>query len=267
MRKRGLRRKIAGNKVVLFFFEPQHKNLTGWGVIMNKFFKIAALTVSLIIFTVGGPAVLAGMGNNMPSGPHYELGLIGRPNVFNGSGATDSSRHTIFIPLDSQGYVDGKVKLYVTQKGTDFVVVDGDATADGVAKLNLPEGYYAVFCRALGKPGGNINFTAWFTYWLDDANQMLSDAIWMGNVDLTRAKGKSPTVEISKLFYYTGCLIYDPDGTAASGDEYQVCYSNEWVFDVDGFNEYWWDIANNGLKRLEIRFYPVEAGYVPPPLP
>ena len=235
---------------------------------MNKLFKIAALTVSLIIFTVGGTAALAGMGNDMPSGPHYELGLIGRPNVYNGSGDVNSGRHTIFIPLNTDGYVNGTVELYMkSSKGTDFVVVDGDATRDGVARMTIPLGYYAVFCRALGKPGGQINFTSWFTYWLDINELTVSDAIWMGNVDLTRLKGKASTVEISKLFYYSGCLDYDPDGIAGSGDEYQTCYSDTWVFDIDGFNEYWWDITNQGLKRLEIRFYPVQEGYVPPPLP
>ncbi len=89
----------------------------------------------------------------------------------------------------------------------------------------------------------------------------------MGNVDMTRTKGKAATVEISKLFYYSGCLAYDPDGTAGSGDEFQTCYSDTWVFDIDGFNEYWWDLTNQGLKRLEIRFYPVQEGYIPPPLP
>jgi len=231
---------------------------------MNKMITLFAL--SLIILATN-QTVFAGLGNNMPSGPHFELGLIGRPNVYKGSGAEDSNRHTIFIPLDSSGYVDGKVQLYVKAVNTDFQVVDGDATKDGVAKLNIPKGYYAVFCRALGKPGGEINFGAWFTYWLDVNNLMLSDAIWMGNVDMTRTKGKASTAEISKLFYYSGCVSYDPDGTAGTGDEYQTCYTDEWVFDVDGFNDYWWDIDNKGLKRLEVRFYPVQAGYIPPPLP
>ncbi|MHC4844291.1 MAG: hypothetical protein ACYTEE_10860 [Planctomycetota bacterium] len=228
--------------------------------------KIAVFTL-FVCMVVGiiSPA-FAGNGNNMPSGPHYELGLIGRPNTYTGSGTDNSNRHNIFIPLDTDGYVDGKVKLKMTQ-GDGFLVVDGDATEDGVARLQIDQGYYAVFARALGKPGGNINFTAWFTYWLDAGEAQLSDAIWLGNVDLTRDRRKPQTVEISKLFYYTGCLFYDPDGIPSSGDEQVICYQNDWVFDILGFNEYWWDIDNNGLKRLEIRFYPVPAGYVPPPLP
>jgi hypothetical protein len=218
---------------------------------------IASLVVLMV---VGMGVVFAGNGNGFPSGPHEELGLIGRPNTYTGNGTTNSNRATIFIPLDTSGYVDGKVKLYMTQ-GDEFLVVDGDATADGQATLQIGPGYYAVFARALGKPGGNINFDAYFTYWEDGST--LSDAIWMGNVDLTRESKKPQTVEISKLFYYTGCLDY----ILADGTTDTVCYNNEWVFDIDGFNDYWWDIDNNGCKRLEIRFYPVEEGYVPPPLP
>ncbi len=121
---------------------------------MNKILKFAALSLSLFFLTGIGSLVLAGTGNNMPSGPHYELGLIGRPNVYNGSGDVNTGRHTIFIPLNTDGTVAGKVQLYLKSYGTDFVVVDGDATKDGIARMTIPKGYYAVFCRALGKPGG-----------------------------------------------------------------------------------------------------------------
>ena len=238
---------------------------------MNKLISTILILSLLVIGGIFSLDAFAGKGNNMPSGPHYELGLIGRPNIYKGSGTDNSNRHTIFIPLDTNdpegcvgGCVDGKVKLLMTQSGDGFRVVDGDATNDGRAKFNIAPGYYAVFARALGKPGGNIDFIAWFTYWLDEGENMLSDAIWLGNVNLTRNAKKPQTVNISKLFYYTGCLWYDPDGVPDSNDEYQDCYSNEWVFDVDGFSEYWWDVDNNGLKRLEIRFYPVPKGYIPP---
>jgi hypothetical protein len=233
---------------------------------MKTIERIAVFTLFLcMVAGIVSPA-FAGRGNNMPSGPHYELGLIGRPNEYTGSGTNNSNRHNIFIPLDTSGYVDGKIKLRMTQ-GDGFLVIDGDATSDGLAKLQINRGYYAVFARALGKPGGNLDFTAWFTYWIDDQQADLSDAIWLGNVDLTRNRKKPQTVEISKLFYYSGYLLYDPDGVPDSGDEYMELFTNDWVFDILGFNEYWWDIDNNGLKRLEIRFYPVPAGYVPPPLP
>jgi hypothetical protein len=207
-------------------------------------------------------------GNGFPSGPHYELGLIGRPNTYSGGGADNGNRHTIFIPLDNADEVDEPIKLKMTQ-GDQFSVVDGDATGDGEAELQIGPGYYAVFARALGKPGGHIDFTAWFTYWMDDPEEtLLSDAIWLGNVDLTRESKKPQTVEISKLFYYDGWLLYDADGDLTTTDDQTwVRYNNEWVFNIAGFEEYWWSMKNDGLKRLEVRFYEVPEGYVPPEIP
>ena len=200
-------------------------------------------------------------GNGFPSGPHYELGLIGRPTDYTGGGTDNSNRHNIFIPLDTSGYVDGKIKIYMTQ-GSDFEVVDGDAT-DGEADLQIGPGYYAIFARALGKPTKSnepnrvISIDAYFTYWVD--NGMLSDAIWMGNVELERSKRRPVTKEISRLFYFTGDLTYMEDG-----NEVEYHFTNEWVFDIPYLEDYWWDLANQGVKRLEIRFYPVPEGYVPP---
>jgi len=221
--------------------------------------KKVILTSLILVMVLSLGVAFAGNGNGFPSGPHYEFGLIGRPNDYEGNGTDNSHRHNMFIPLDTSGYVDGKVKINMTQ-GDEFLVIDGDAT-DGNGELQIGPGYYAVFARALGKPGGNINIDAYFTFWEDVGE--LSDAIWMGNVNLTRDSKKPQTVEISKLFYFTGCLTYNPGDI----DEYTVCFTNEWVFDIPDFEEYWWDVTNAGLKRLEIRFYPVEEGYVPPPLP
>jgi hypothetical protein len=220
-----------------------------------------------LVMALLSPVVIAGKGNGFPKGPHYELGLIGRPNNYTGGGTDNSHRHNIFIPLDTDGYVDGKVKIIITQ-GTEFLVIDGDATDEdgvGVAKLQIAPGYYAVFARALGKPGGNIDITAYFTYW--EQYGVLSDAVWLGNVSLTRGiqkdgswVGKKPqTKNISKLFYYTGDITIVEDG-----NDVTIHYTSEWVFDIPYLEEYWWDVVNNSLKRLEIRFYPVPPGYVPP---
>jgi hypothetical protein len=216
--------------------------------------KKVIITSLIVLMVLGVGVTFAGKGNGFPSGPHEELGLIGRPNDYNGNGTDNSNRANIFIPLDTSGYVDGKVKLHMTQ-GDEFLVIDGDAT-DGDATLQIGPGYYAVFARALGKPGGEIEFSAYFTYWYDSITP--SDAIWLGTVELTRESKKPQTIEISKLFYYTG------DVTTSTGT---TSYNNEWVFDIPEFDQYWWDINNNGCKRLEIRFYQVPEGYVPPEIP
>ncbi len=193
-------------------------------------------------------------GNGYPSGSHYEFGLIGRPNDYQGSGDTGTNRNNIFVPLNTSGEVDGKVKIYITQ-GAEFKVLDGDAT-DGEGRLQIGPGYYAVFARALGKPDANMLIEAYFTYWIEEGQ--LSDAIWVGNVDLTRGKGKPVTKEITGLFQYTGKLTY-----IEGGEEVTYDFTNTWVFDIPFLYEYWWDVFNNNLKRAEFRFYKVAPGYIP----
>jgi hypothetical protein len=47
-----------------------------------------------------------------------------------------------------------------------------------------------------------------------------------------------------------------PEGTV---DTTMYCrsYTNEWVFNIGDFVTYLWDLENNGLKLLQVRFYPV----------
>jgi hypothetical protein len=223
----------------------------------SKRIVLSCVLVTVLLLLLMCPlGVFAGKGNGFPSGPHYEFGLIGRPNNYTGSGTDNSHRHNIFIPLDTEGYVDGKVRLTMTQ-GEEFLVIDGDATGDGKAALQIGPGYYAVFARALGKPGGNLGVDAFFTYWKDEG--VTSDAVWLGNVDFTRVANKPLTRNISKLFYFTGTITVVEEDV-----DIVYTYNNEWVFDIDFLADYWWDLDNNGLKRLEIRFYPVPKGYVPP---
>ena len=112
-------------------------------------------------------------------------------------------------------------------------------------------------------------------------------------VSFTRKKGKSQAVDITGLFEWTGqvcyftepvsydsmltkcCVDTDLDGiydectdqtlvdgilTCPEGfDEVSVfCvdYVDKWVFNIGDFVEYLWDIDNNGLKLLQVRFYP-----------
>jgi hypothetical protein len=114
-------------------------------------------------------------------------------------------------------------------------------------------------------------------------------------VSFTRKKGKSKAVDITGLFEWTGDVCYftqdycDPDlgcdatmelcCTDADMDGiYESClpkevdvecpegtmqvtafcnsYTDEWVFNIGDFVTYLWDIENNGLKLLQVRFYP-----------
>ncbi len=48
------------------------------------------------------------------------------------------------------------------------------------------------------------------------------------------------------------------DGNDLCGGTIAYCkeYTDEWVFNIADFAQYFWDIDNNGLKLLQVRFYP-----------
>jgi len=183
------------------------------------------------------------------NGPHYNLQIIGSKTS---KDVGDSDGHTMFVLLN------GKTKIIMTQSGGDFLVVDRNGT-DGTAEFNIAPGYYNVYARALGKPKGEVDITAWgeFKDALDG-----SVLLWLGYVNLTRSAGKPQSVNINELFYVDVTLctaMADPDGVPDSGDEYctqQIVYTDTWVFDIPELLEYYWNYDNKGLKLLQVRFYP-----------
>jgi hypothetical protein len=198
-------------------------------------FMIAALCVA-------ANAVFAGQGNQMPSGPHYNLNIIGTKDKDN---VGDSMGHTLFVKIN------GKTRIYMTQ-ATDgqFEVTDRNGT-DGSASFNIAPGHYDVFARALGKPNGSVHIESWGEF----EDYTGSVYLKLGEVDLTRMKKKPQTVNINDLFYVdvTLCLEYDEvTGTCTN----EVTYTNEWVFDIEELLQYYWEYYNSNLKLLQVRFYP-----------
>lgn len=206
---------------------------------MKKLFVGIAV---LLVFGMMAASAIAGKGNKMPSGTHYNLNIIGSPKDNKDVG--DSMGHTLFVKLN------GKTRIYMTQ-ATDgqFKIVDRDGT-DGTARFNIAPGYYDVYARALGKPGGDVHIEAWGEF-SDD----IGAPIKLGEVDLTRTKGKPQTVNINKLFYVDVILIVDG---------LEVEYENTWVFDIVELLEYYWEYYNNKLKLLQVRFYKVDEPTMAP---
>jgi len=108
--------------------------------------------VLLALFTtlVASP-VLAQTGNGAPSGPHYNLNIVGiDPEKAKKVDMTDSNRHTIFVKLgvrkqDGTGAVETKIYLGASD---DFVVCDGngfDEAHDCTGTLVSQGLYGAVF--------------------------------------------------------------------------------------------------------------------------
>src|SRR5213078_786109 len=125
---------------------------------MRFTFHLAAV-VAALSGTAVAAAQKASTGNGAPSGPHYNLNIIGvshdkNPNMDAGSG------NVIFVDLGSRdAAVTTKILLSQSADAGVFAVLDKNGT-DGEASFSLPApGGYTVWARALGTPGGQAKIT------------------------------------------------------------------------------------------------------------
>jgi hypothetical protein len=211
------------------------------------------LSFCLVVALAVAMPVFAQTGNGAPSGPHYNLNIIGKDNC-PGDDLKGGDRHTIFVPLE------GKSQIFL-QEG-DFQVLDGNACDEGGAKFQLPANpftcpeddpeclntdptfqEYLVYARALGKPDGQAKITTCATD--TDTGEIVCST---ENVVLVRSKGKSSFRNVTKELT-TLCLDTDdpPDG---------VCDVRVGLFE-DGFEGFFWDFDNDGLRLAQLRFYPI----------
>ena len=177
-------------------------------------------------------------GSGAPSGAHYNLNLIGVPKNKTAD-LTGSSGHRIFVPLE------GSCQIRLAQG--DFLVLDGNCT-DGQGRFQLPspdadnDGIttYSVWARALGKPGGSSETTTCAT---DPADGLLYCSVY--SMIQVREKGKSSFENVTKQLLYIYADI-DADGTL---DRVPLFDSR--------LEDYYWQYDNNGLKLVQLRFYPL----------
>jgi hypothetical protein len=178
--------------------------------------------------------------NGGPSGAHFNLNIIGVPKGKTADMTAGSGRR-IFVPLV------GKSKILLSEG--EFAVLDANAT-DGSGSFQLPnpdpenDGIttYSVFARALGKPGGSSTTTTCAT---DIATgELLCSTDSLVSV---RTKGKSTFTDVSSSLLY---LTADFDG---DGDTERLNLFN------DQLQDFFWDVDNNGLKLLQLRFYEVPS--------
>jgi hypothetical protein len=217
-----------------------------------------------------------GFGNGAPSGPHYNLNIIGVPKS---KTASMTSGGRIFVPLGSNGN-PSKTKIKLCESGvgaacadldpTTFVVLDANGT-DGEASFALPDpdpdadgtSVYSVYVRPLGIPGGHAdNQTCGLVPSLDEfgdpvydpttGEQVYEEICSVVQLSLDRTKGKQSFIDA------TACLLYiyadlDFDGTLDRAP----------IFG-DPLVDSWWEWSNEGLKLAQLRFYPVPSD-VPAP--
>lgn len=206
---------------------------------------------TLTIFGAGLALVMLGLtplsgiqasfatGNGAPSGSHYNLNINGVSNTKNFPTDDQSGGHVIFVPL--KGHVDIDLS-----QGTSFYVLDNNAL-DGKAAFQLPppitstgDPQYTVWARAVGKPGGSSTMTTCAT------DPTTGDQICSLNQVITmRTHGKQSFTDVTKQLTQL-CYVDQTTGKTKCAN----------IFDPT-FENYLWSYDNNGLKVLQLRFYPV----------
>jgi hypothetical protein len=199
--------------------------------------RLASALILVTIVALCVP-VFAGQGNDLPSGPHYNLNIIGVPK--DKTADMDGSHgHRIFVPLS------GRTKIWL-QEGP-YQVLDGNGTDGDGATFQLPDPdpdddlilAYSVYGRALGTPGGQATIT---TCGYDEYG---TEYCSTESRIMVRDKGKPKTVNVTRDLL---TIYVDLDGDGVP-ERYAL-------FD-DALQDYFWDYDNNGCKLVQLRFYEI----------
>ena len=221
--------------------------------------KTMLLLGAAILFGAAALSIpgLAQTGNGAPKGAHFELNIIGVSNPKT-QPLTNSDRHTIFVGLGTKN--DGVItNIYLTQG--PFAVCDGngfdpatDCNGNPIFGANSPGAVfqlpacvlssttdtcnvgtsqaYTIWARALGTPGGHASVTTCAT---DLTNTVVCSTT---SVLLVRGSGKQKFSNVTKELTTINTTL----GTIS-------------LF-TTGFQNFFWQYDNFGLKLLQVRFYP-----------
>lgn len=234
-------------------------------------------------------------GNGFPQGAHdYKLNIIGVPQGKTAA-MDDNNGRRIFVMLSGGETVtnaggkwktntdywkqDSRVNKILLVEGSDFGVLDANATDKDGAQFMLPDPclgddstdgcspLYDVYARALGTPNGKAIITTCADEDGDGYDDY--DDIWCGSnqLEVERKPGRSKAELVNDQLLRMvvtidpltdpelyGCVKYDDfqaDVSLDSAESFDV-----YLFDRC-FENYFWNFDNNGLKLLELRFYHV----------
>jgi hypothetical protein len=212
---------------------------------MRFTFHLAAAVAAALTTT----AAAAQTGNGAPSGPHFNLNIIGvshdkTPNM-NGGG------NVIFVDLGTKSGVAVTTKILLSQAADGvFEVLDKNGT-DGEASFALPvPGTYTVWARALGTPGGQAKIATCATF-IDPTTGAATILCSTVSEVFVRGTGKSSfrnvTSALTTITLVPGSAVELACGTPTVS-LFATC-----------LQDFLWQYDNNGLKLLQVRFYPNPA--------
>jgi len=213
--------------------------------------RITGCLAAVLAATTLATAVAAAQnGNGAPNGTHYSLNIIGVPREKN-SNPDWASGHVIFVNLGSKNVtVTTKILLSQSTASGVFDVLDKNGT-DGEASFSLPApGTYTVWARALGTPGGQAKITTCAT----DISLTTPDVICSTlNEVFVRETGGSKFRNVTDALT---TITLDPLANAAA---VTACGGTTVSLFDPCLQGFFWQYDNNGLKLLQVRFYPKGA--------
>ncbi|MEW6443273.1 MAG: hypothetical protein AB1640_20245 [bacterium] len=227
-------------------------------------------------FLLSSGSTMAGVGNNGLSGAHWQFNIIGHPKGVDAISGDESNGRAIMVPLKNavgpneivceaeefvitpdneptftdQEPVGAKIHF---RAGQTFNILDRDATDGNGATIVVPtvledgEPVLAVniYVRVLGKPNTCMDIDG-YAY---DQDQALW--FWSGSVDLNRKTGRSSWVDVRELFDVWFCQVDELTGACTAGTEEELSVFN------NVFEDYFWNILNNGTRIVQVRLYPI----------
>ena len=98
--------------------------------------KLIAIVLAVAMLATISGVALAGQGNGLPSGPHYNLNLIAKDKVMPQEDCDSGNR--IFVKLNKQGRVKTNIYLQEAPEGESFDVIDCNGTDANGATFQLP---------------------------------------------------------------------------------------------------------------------------------
>ena len=216
--------------------------------------KRVCLCIVLTLILAPAIPAYAGQGNDAPSGPHYNLNIIGVPKD-KSADMTDNNGHRIFVSLQGRT----QIMLHQAEEYEDYKVLDANGT-DGKAAFQLPSPdpdnngvtEYSVWLRTPGNRGGSASMVACGME-TDPETEIEGEVCSVLMYDLTMQTGgkkNNKFTNVSKELLYVYANLGD------GMKRYPL-------FD-DALQDYFWDYDNNGLKLAQFRFYE-ESTVVPDP--
>ncbi|MDD1678012.1 MAG: hypothetical protein LUO93_02350 [Methanomicrobiales archaeon] len=236
-----------------------------------KFAKVIAIAMILAMALLVS-SVAAGNGIDL-NGQHFNLNLVGISKSDRNMPDDLDTGHTIFVKYNKTGGVTTRIYL---KQGADFQVLDKDGT-DGKARFQLPNPYpdynsttgelgdpaYMIYIRVLGKPGGSGSITTGLCNVTDPAaTECVIDisGVWLSADTVTL----TPHANDNKFEEVTDKL------TTVNLSQFSICGDGNDpcgivpIFDLNPFDLtspeyylYFWEMYNNGIKLVQLRFYPL----------